>query len=257
MNSISPLLQADRLEVTYAGSLRAIENLSFAVAAGQFVALVGPSGCGKSTLLRAVAGLIAPTAGSLTVAGLPPPAARRQATRMSFVFQDATLLPWRSVQGNVVLPLELAHLAAPARADRARRAIDMVGLGDFAQRYPGQLSGGMRMRVSLARALVTEPELLLLDEPFGALDDITRHKLNEELLTLWEAHGWTALFVTHNIAEAVFLSQRVLVLAGRPSRIVADIPIPLPFPRRSSLRAQSEFARLSGDVADALRGGAA
>jgi NitT/TauT family transport system ATP-binding protein len=174
---------------------------------------------------------------------------------MSFVFQDATLLPWRTVEDNAVLPLEIERVPTAARKDRAQRAIGMVGLGDFAVRYPGQLSGGMRMRVSLARALVTEPELLLLDEPFGALDDITRHKLNEELLALWQSHRWTALFVTHNIAEAVFLSERVLVMAGRPSRIVADIPIDLPLPRSRMLRAQSEFARLTGRVADALAGG--
>ncbi len=161
----------------------------------------------------------------------------------------------RTVADNAALPLEIARQPAPGRRERARRAIDLVGLGDFAVRYPGQLSGGMRMRVSLARALVTEPQLLLLDEPFGALDDITRHALNEELLALWQAHRWTALFVTHNIAEAVFLSQRVLVLTGRPSRIVADIPIPLPLPRTRELRAQAEFARLTGRVADALAGG--
>ncbi len=255
MSSIPPLVQADGLQVTYSGALRAIDNLSLSIQPGQFVALVGPSGCGKSTLLRAVAGLVAPTGGSLTVAGLAPAMARRQSTRMSFVFQDATLLPWRTVEYNTALPLELEHAPSAVRKDRARRVIGMVGLGDFASRYPGQLSGGMRMRVSLARALVTEPELLLLDEPFGALDDITRHKLNEELLALWQAHRWTALFVTHNIAEAVFLSQRVVVMAGRPSRIVADIPIGLPLPRTSATRAESEFARLTGDVAAALRGG--
>ena len=257
MSSISPLVQAESVQVTYSGALRAIENLSLTIEPGQFVALVGPSGCGKSTLLRVVAGLIAPTAGSLTVAGLAPRAARRQSTRISFVFQDATLLPWRSVKGNAALPLELEHVPAAARHDRAQQAIGLVGLGEFASRYPGQLSGGMRMRVSLARALVTEPELLLLDEPFGALDDITRHKLNEDLLALWQSQRFTALFVTHNIAEAVFLSQRVLVMAGRPSRIVADIPIELPLPRTSVLRAQGDFARLTGEVAEALRGGSA
>jgi NitT/TauT family transport system ATP-binding protein len=257
VRSITPLIEADGLQVTYSGSLRAIDNLSLAIQPGEFVALVGPSGCGKSTLLRAVAGLIAPTGGRLTVAGLIPAAARRRSTRMSFVFQDATLLPWRTVESNTVLPLELEHAAAAERKDRARRVIGMVGLGDFAARYPGQLSGGMRMRVSLARALVTEPELLLLDEPFGALDDITRHKLNEDLLALWQTHRWTSLFVTHNIAEAVFLSQRVLVMAARPSRIVADIPIALPMPRSSNLRAESQFAHLTGVVAAALRGGSA
>jgi NitT/TauT family transport system ATP-binding protein len=139
---------------------------------------------------------------------------------------------------------------------RAQRAIGLVGLSEFADRYPAQLSGGMRMRVSLARALATEPELLLLDEPFGALDDLTRQKLNEELLALWQQHRWTALFVTHNISEAVFLSQRVLVMSARPGRIVADVRVDLPLPRSASLRAQAEFAHLTGEVAEALRGGA-
>ncbi len=251
-----PLVRADRLEVLYAESVQALTEVSFRADRGEFVALVGPSGCGKSTLLRVVAGLIAPTSGRLTVAGQTPRIARRQSTRMSFVFQDATLLPWRSVALNAALPLEIAAQPAALCRERARQAIELVGLSEFAHRYPGQLSGGMRMRVSLARALATEPELLLLDEPFGALDDLTRHKLNEELLALWQQHRWTALFVTHNIGEAVFLSQRVLVMSARPGRIVADIPIELPLPRTDELRATGEFARLTGEVALALRGGA-
>ncbi len=169
------------------------------------------------------------------------------------VFQDATLLPWRSVRANVALPLELARQTSPVRDDAAQRALDMVGLADFADRYPNQLSGGMRMRASLARALVTEPDMLLLDEPFAALDDITRQALNAELLRLWQARQWTGIFVTHNIAEAVFLSQRILVLSPRPGRVVADVPVPFDYPRPTELRSQAEFARLCGDVTHRLR----
>ncbi len=241
------------MNVTYQGGLLAVDRVSFQLRAGEFVALVGPSGCGKSTLLRSIAGLIRPSGGQLTVAGLEPVRARREATRMSFVFQDPTLLPWRNVRDNIALPLELAGDERDSRQTRVRRAVELVGLAEFAGRYPNELSGGMRMRVSLARALATDPELLLLDEPFAALDDITRQTLNEELLALWESRHWTGVFVTHNIAEAVFLSQRVLVLTRRPARIAADVPIPLPFPRTAALRAGPDFARLTGELAAHLR----
>jgi NitT/TauT family transport system ATP-binding protein len=225
-----------------------LAGIDFDLPPGQFNSIVGPSGCGKSTILRLVAGLVTPTSGELTVANQKPAAARRQATRLAFVFQDPTLLPWRRVAANVALPLELAGRSLRARADAARSALARVGLADFAQRFPSQLSGGMRMRVSLARALVVEPDLLLLDEPFSALDDITRQKLNEELIRLWEQRHWTGLFITHNIAEAVFLSQRILVMSPRPGRIVADVAVPFEFPRRMELRARPEFARLCGEV---------
>ncbi len=265
------LVHARSLSLTYPGAVRALDEIDFDVSAGQFVSIVGPSGCGKSTLLRSTAGLTTPTAGQLSVAGNPPEVARRQSLRLSLVFQDATLLPWRSVQANVHLPLELhpqaAAQSAPSRAehadhriDRAQRAtaaLTMVGLADFAQRYPNQLSGGMRMRVSLARALVTDPELLLMDEPFGALDDITRQGLNDELMHLWAARRWTGIFVTHNIAEAVFLSQRILVMSPRPGRIVADVAVPFEAPRTADLRASAEFAQLTGVVAAHLRRSAA
>ena len=220
---------------------------------GQFVSIVGPSGCGKSTLLRLMAGLVEPTAGTVGIAGQPPAVARRQGMRLSLVFQDATLLPWRSVRGNVRLPLELnAPANGPAEA-RIGAALQMVGLADFGERFPAELSGGMRMRVSLARALVTEPELLLLDEPFGALDDITRHKLNDQLLALWNERRWTTVFVTHNIAEAVYLSERIIVMSARPGRIVADVAVPLAMPRTGGLRSEADFARLVGEVAGCLR----
>ena len=253
MFSEHPLLRAEQVAVTYRGNVRALADLEFDITAGQFVSIVGPSGCGKSTVLRLAAGLIEPTRGRVILAGTAPRAARRGATRLALVFQDATLLPWRSVRANVALPLELAGQPRSRRDDAVRRVLETVGLADFARRYPSQLSGGMRMRASLARALVTEPDVLLLDEPFAALDDITRQALNEELLRLWQARQWTGIFVTHNIAEAVFLSQRILVLSPRPGRVVADVSVPLEYPRRFELRSQAEFARLCGEVTRRLR----
>jgi NitT/TauT family transport system ATP-binding protein len=246
-------VRGDAITVTYGGSIRALDNISFEIPAGQFVSIVGPSGCGKSTLLRLVAGLVQPTSGQLRVDGLPPALARRSAARLSFVFQDATLLPWRTVKANVRLPLELARSGGGRDGAVVKQVLEMVGLGDFGRRYPSELSGGMRMRASLARALVTEPELLLLDEPFGALDDITRQMLNEELATLWSTRRWTGIFVTHNINEAAFLSERILIMSARPGRIVADVAVPFASPRRADLRATAEFAELTGEVASRLR----
>jgi NitT/TauT family transport system ATP-binding protein len=243
---------AQDVDVTYQRTIPALRGIGFEIPRGQFVSIVGPSGCGKSTLLRLIAGLVAPTRGQLHVAGHDS-AARHRTARLSFVFQDPTLLPWRSVCNNVRLPLELERAPKSRRDALARSALEWVGLADFARRYPSELSGGMRMRVSLARALVTEPELLLLDEPFGALDDITRQALNEELTALWSQRHWTGIFVTHNIAEAVFLSERILVLSPRPGRIVADVPVPLATPRTHELRSRPEFARLTGEVAALLR----
>lgn len=238
--------------MTFAGGVQALRHVSFATKAGEFVSLVGPSGCGKSTLLRLVAGLLAPSTGRLTVAGKSPRQAR-DTLRVSFVFQDATLLPWRSAERNVALPLELAGVPRDVRRQRAIAGLRRVGLGDFSARPPRELSGGMRMRVSLARAMVTQPELLLLDEPFGALDDLTRQSLGEDLLGLWNERPWTALFVTHNIAEAAFLSTRILVMSPRPGTIVADVPVPFPAQRSPELRAQPDFARFVGEVAAQLR----
>jgi NitT/TauT family transport system ATP-binding protein len=252
--SAAELVKIDDLSMIYRGTSPALERLNFAVAAGEFVSLVGPSGCGKSTLLRIVAGLVDPTGGVAIVAGQPPRQARRT-VRMSFVFQDATLLPWRSARDNVALPLEIAGLARPARNERARSTLEMVGLTEFSGHRPAELSGGMRMRVSLARALAIDPGLLLLDEPFGALDDLTRQSLNEQLLDLWQRHGWTALFVTHNLAEAAFLSTRIIVLSARPGTIVADVPVPFGGSRGPELRADAEFARFVGHLGGLLRKG--
>jgi NitT/TauT family transport system ATP-binding protein len=251
--SSQSLVHADSVELTYRGGVRALEGLSLDVVPGQFVSIVGPSGCGKSTLLRLIAGLIPPTGGALSVLGTDPAEARRRGAGLSFVFQDPTLLPWRTVRDNVRLALELAHAQRSTRDARVAGVLDMVGLSDFARRFPNELSGGMRMRASLARALVVEPRLLLLDEPFAALDDITRQALGEELSRLQAARGWTGIFVTHNIAEAVYLSQRVLVMSPRPGRIVAQIDVPFAMPRPAELRSQADFARLTGDVTQWLR----
>jgi NitT/TauT family transport system ATP-binding protein len=237
----------------YANGTLALRDVSFDVDAGEFISLVGPSGCGKSTLLRLVAGLGDYSSGTVAVDGLPPARARAERADMAFVFQDATLLPWRTVRGNVELPLELKGAPAAARRGAAREALEMVGLSDVAAEYPRQLSGGMKMRVSLARALTAGPRLLLMDEPFGALDEMSRQRLNVELLRLCHLAKWTVLFVTHNVAEAVFLSSRILVMSSRPGHVVADVPIHLPNPREPGIRTNPEFNAVVRTVHDALQ----
>ena len=237
-----PLVVAAGLDKHFPSGVQALRDLNLEISRGQFVSIVGPSGCGKSTFLRLVAGLDAPTSGQLRVSDHDP-------LGLAFVFQDATLLPWRSVERNVTLPLELRRQADDAHV---AQTLKLVGLTDFAAAYPAQLSGGMRMRVSIARALVTRPQILLLDEPFGALDEITRQRLNEELSRLWQEDRWTGLFVTHNVSEAVFLSQRVLVLSARPGRLLADIPIPFLYPRSPYLRSAPEFIRLANGISRQL-----
>jgi NitT/TauT family transport system ATP-binding protein len=230
----------------FPGGTRAVDALSLHIPAGQLVALLGPSGCGKSTLLRMVAGLETPTSGTVHFGtGSAQP-------RTAYVFQDAHLLPWRTVLANVTLPLELEHVDREQRRRRAADALASVGLADFVNRYPAELSGGMRMRVSLARALVTEPELLLLDEPFAALDEITRQSLDESLRALWKSRGMTTVFVTHSIAEATYLAQRVVVFSKRPARVVLDQLIDLPIDRPASLRGEARFAAQTKSLFDAL-----
>lgn len=230
---------------TFPGGIRAVEGVNLEVGAGEFVAVLGPSGCGKSTLLRIIAGLDRADAGRVEVG----------AKGVAYVFQDAHLLPWRDVVGNVALPLELAGVGKGERVERAMRVIGEVGLGEFAGRYPAELSGGMRMRVSLARALVTGPGLLLMDEPFAALDEITRQKLDERLWRLWREHGMTVLFVTHSIAEATFLAERAVVLTRRPARVVVDRRIELPGERVGAIRGEPEFAREMRVLYEALEEG--
>jgi NitT/TauT family transport system ATP-binding protein len=234
---------------TAEGQIEAVADVSFAIESGEFVALLGPSGSGKSTLLRLVAGLDRPDAGSIELTG----AQTSGRPAIGFVFQDAHLLPWRDVLGNVELPLELLGWDRGDRRAAAREAIAGVGLADASRRFPAQLSGGMRMRVSLARALVTRPRLLLLDEPFAALDEITRQQLDEDLRALWAQAGITVLFVTHSIAEAVFLAERAIVLTGRPARVALDRAIDLPAERTAAMRSDPRFGRELGALDEALR----
>jgi NitT/TauT family transport system ATP-binding protein len=231
---------------TFADGTRAVAGVSFALDAGEFLSVVGPSGCGKSTLLRIASGLERPTAGSVECS----------VTNVGYVFQDATLLPWRTVRGNVELLAELDGAPKREREALARDAIRLVALEGFENHYPKALSGGMRMRASLARALTTKPPLFLLDEPFGALDEITREALNDELIRLFVSERFAAIFITHSINEAVFLSTRVLVMSARPGRVVAEFEVPFAYPRSPELRFEPEFGQLASEVSHALRAGA-
>ncbi len=231
-------------------SVTALKNVSVDIAEGEFMGLLGPSGCGKSTFLRVVADLIAPTSGSVQVLGVTPDTARLRRD-IGFVFQDAALLPWRSALQNVELPLEVARgRTKSTKAARAtpRELLELVGLKGSEAAYPHELSGGMRQRVSIARALVTDPRILLMDEPFGALDEITRDRLNEELLRVWRELGMTVLFVTHSIYEAAFLAQRVLMLAANPGRVQEIVPVDLPSDRTLSIRETPEFVQLTAKL---------
>jgi NitT/TauT family transport system ATP-binding protein len=229
---------------TYANGLLALEKTDLAIGAGEFITIVGPSGCGKSTLLRIVAGLVPPSTGECV---------RPRDIETGFVFQEAALLPWRNVQHNAELLMELEGYPPADYVARAAETLRLVGLAGFEKSYPHELSGGMRMRLSLARALALRPALLLLDEPLAAVDELTRDVLQEELSVLWQQSGFTAVMVTHNVHEAVFLSNRVVVMSARPGRILQAIDVPFAFPRASELRATGEFARLTGAVTAALR----
>ena len=234
----------DAIGMTYPDGTNAIDEVSFSVGAGEFVTVVGPSGCGKSTLLRIASGLLEPSNGTVDI----------DRNHLGYVFQDATLLPWRTVRKNVELLAELRHVPPVERSTLAAEAIEMVGLSGFEEHYPRSLSGGMKMRASLARTLTLRPPVLLFDEPFGAVDEITREHLNDQTQALFQAEGFAALFITHSISEAVFMSTRVLVMSARPGRIVSEFAVPFPYPRPPELRFDPEFAALSGLISKDLRG---
>jgi NitT/TauT family transport system ATP-binding protein len=249
-----PAIAFDNATKRYAATktpITILESITTQVQRREFVSIIGPSGCGKSTLLKMVAGLSPITSGNISIHGMTPQKAREL---VSFIFQDATLLPWRTVRQNVVLGLELDGMARETRNAKVEAVLSLVGLSHVADSFPRQLSGGMKMRVSIARALATRPQLLLLDEPFAALDEMTRDHINEELLRLREEQNWTTLFVTHSVAEAVFLSTRILILAPNPGRIAHDLPIDLPYPRTEATRRSEAFDRTIAAVSRALRG---
>jgi NitT/TauT family transport system ATP-binding protein len=247
MASVQTLLALQRVSKRFGTGTVALDGVDLDIGVGEFVSLLGPSGCGKSTLLRLISGLAQPSSGSLT--WNVPDAARPP---ISYVFQEPTLLPWASALHNVGLPLRLDGIDRAERDARAREALRAVGLAGFERAYPRELSGGMKMRVSIARALVTRPGILLMDEPFAALDEITRSRLNDDLLALWHEHGFTVVFVTHSVFESVFLSQRIAVLAAHPGRIAADIDVRETYPRAASYRTSAAYARYCDAVAAAL-----
>lgn len=231
----------------------ALRGIDIEVASGEFVSLLGPSGCGKSTLLRIIGDLLPPTSGQVVVNGKTPAEARRDRD-YGMVFQQATLLDWRRVLANIELPLEVAGQAPAERKRRAREMLDLVELNEFADHFPWQLSGGMQQRVAIARALTLQPELLLMDEPFGALDEMTRERMQMELMRIWQQTANTVIFVTHSIPEAVFLSTRVVVMSPRPGRIVGVVEIDLPQPRQFETREEPRFFEKLVDVREMLRG---
>jgi NitT/TauT family transport system ATP-binding protein len=246
----TPVVALDGVGKTFASGVVALDRLDLDVWPGEFVSLLGPSGCGKSTALRIIAGLSEPTSGKVGwLEGEAASAARRR--RIGFVFQEPTLMPWATVAANVRLPLKLAGLEPTAQA-RVDAALARVGLSGFAHSYPRELSGGMKMRTSIARALVTEPKLLLMDEPFAALDEITRFRLNNDLLALWQSLGKTVVFVTHSVFESVYLSQRIVVMTRRPGRVFTELSIDAPYPRDERFRTSADYVGYCRRVSEAL-----
>lgn len=246
-----PQIEFANVSKRYSNTGLALQAVDLVILKGEIVSLIGPSGCGKSTVLRLISGLTSPTEGAIKVDGMTPRDARET---ISYIFQDATLLPWRPVEQNVGLGLELEGASKTRREEKTETLLKLVGLAHVAKVYPRELSGGMKMRVSIARALATSPKLLLMDEPFAALDEMSRDRLNEELLRLRAEQKWTGIFVTHSVEEAVFLSSRIVVLAPSPGRVHALFTIDLPFPRTAALRETPRFGALVAEVSHTLRG---
>ncbi len=252
-----PVIEARGLDLVFQtgdGPVHALQDINLSIGAGEFISFIGPSGCGKTTFLRCVAALEHPTGGTLTVNGMSPDAAR-QARAYGYVFQAAALYPWRTIAGNVRLPLEIMGFSAVEQAERVDRVLSLVELSGFGNKFPWQLSGGMQQRASIARALAFDADILLMDEPFGALDEIVRDRLNEELLKLWARTGKTIGFVTHSIPEAVFLSTRIVVMSPRPGRITDIIDSPLPRERPLEIRDSAAFIAIAQRVREGLRAG--
>ena len=237
----------------YQNGVTALTNVSIDIKKGEFVSLLGPSGCGKTTLLRIIADLLKPTSGEVTVGGETPTEARLK-RKYGIVFQSPVLYDWRTVKKNMMLPMEILKVPKPNREERAMQMLELVGLTDFADRYPKQLSGGMQQRVGIARALAIQPEILLMDEPFSALDEFTREKMHEDLLRIWRKTDKTIVFVTHNIAESVFLSDRVCVLSPHPGRLSALIDIDLPRPRTAEIKNTIEFTDYVAKIRGSFEG---
>lgn len=255
--SQAPVITAKGLDLTFQtndGPVHALSDVDLTIDRGDFVSFIGPSGCGKTTFLRCIAGLESPTGGALSVNGMTPDEARR-ARAYGYVFQSAGLYPWRTIGGNIRLPLEIMGYSEKDRADRVRRTLEMVDLDGFEKKYPWQLSGGMQQRASIARALAFDADILLMDEPFGALDEIVRDHLNEQLLRLWAQTQKTIAFVTHSIPEAVYLSTKIVVMSPRPGRITDVIESPLPSERPLDLRETPEFLEVAHRVREGLRAG--
>jgi NitT/TauT family transport system ATP-binding protein len=248
-----PLVSIRNVSKQFANGTVAIRGVNLDLRDGEFVSLLGPSGCGKSTLLRIISGLGAPSAGTVDWPTAAHDATGEAHPHLGFMFQDPTLMPWASALKNTMLPLTLAGVGKSEAETRSAEMLALVGLKGFEKSYPRELSGGMKMRVSIARALVTHPKILLMDEPFAALDEITRHKLNDDLLTLWWQNRFTAVFVTHSVFESVYLSQRVVVMAARPGRVMADLRSEAPYPRDALFRTSAEYAHLCRVASGTLR----
>jgi NitT/TauT family transport system ATP-binding protein len=247
------MIESVQASLAYGASREALRDVSFQIEQGEFIAIVGPSGCGKTTLLRLLAGLVEPTSGAITISGVCPAEARRKKLCVSYVFQDALLLAWRTVLANVRLPLELRGVSAELQQQKASEALSQVRLFGADMLRPHQLSGGMQMRVSLARAIAIDPDLILMDEPFAALDVVARQALNEELLRTWTHIRKTIVIVTHDIMDALFLSQRVFVIGGSPGRLIAEHRVPFDYPRSWSVREDPRFLSVAREILDSLK----
>jgi NitT/TauT family transport system ATP-binding protein len=250
--SARPVVAVRGVAKLFSNGTLALQNVNLDIGRRQFMSLLGPSGCGKSTLLRMIAGLGSASAGTIDWPEADHDAHGAALPRLSFVFQEPTLMPWATALKNVMLPLKLAGVSKDERRARAADALAMVGLGAFENAYPRELSGGMKMRVSIARGMVTKPDVLLMDEPFAALDEITRFKLNNDLLALWEKQRWTVVFVTHSVYESVYLSTRIVVMAARPGRVVGELDVPAPYPRGTGFRTSQPYNDLCRNVSEML-----